>query len=300
MGLFATGANVRNPDALALIALFLGAVAVGASPIFVRLSELGPFATAFYRPLLALPALWLWMSLAPRQGPVRSPRTAREHLALIGAGAFFAGDLAFWHLSILNTTVANATLFANMAPLFVTLALWVVWRQRPTRLFVAGMVLALAGSACLSIGSFQLSPGNLKGDAYGVVTALFLSAYLIAVSRLAATFTAAAIMTWGSVGTAAVLLPVTLAAGEALFAATLKGWLILFSLALLSHAAGQGMIAYALRHLPAAFSAVGLLVEPVAAAVLAAFILAEAPGSWQLAGGAIILTGVVLARRGSR
>jgi len=300
MGVPTRNSDVRNTDALALAALLLGAVAVGASPVFVRISELGPFATAFYRPFLALPALWLWMRLGGRQGPARGPRTLRECLMLMGAGALFSGDLAFWHLSILNTTIANATLFANMAPLFVTLAIWAIWGQRPTRTFVGGMALALIGSLCLGVGSLRLAPDNLTGDGYGIVTALFLSAYLIAVSRLTATFTVAAIMFWGSLGTAAVLLPVTLIAGEGLIAATLNGWLVLLALALFSHAAGQGLIAYALRHLPAAFSSVGLLAEPVAAAVLAAVLLVELPTMWQVLGGIVILSGIVIARRGSR
>ncbi|MEE8445024.1 MAG: EamA family transporter, partial [Alphaproteobacteria bacterium] len=53
-------------------------------------------------------------------------------------------------------------------------------------------------------------------------------------------------------------------------------------------------------HLPAAFSSVGLLLEPVAAALLGWMILAEAISPWQAAGGAIILWGILLARRGSR
>ena len=47
------------------------------------------------------------------------------------------------------------------------------------------------------------------------------------------------------------------------------GWTILLGLALISHAAGQGLIAYALAHLPATFSSVGLLLQPVVAAFFA-------------------------------
>ena len=60
------------------------------------------------------------------------------------------------------------------------------------------------------------------------------------------------------------------------------------------------MFAYALAHLPPGFSSVGLLLEPVAAALLAWIILAEAVTPWQAAGGAVILWGIVLARMGSR
>ncbi len=293
---------VARPDRPALIALLAGAVLIGSSPIFVRLSELGPMATAFYRPFLAVPVLALWMALDRRRGEAVSPRPAGagDYLRLLLAGAFFAGDLAFWHLSILNTSVANATLFANFAPIFVTLGGWMLFRHRVTRLYLAGMALSIAGAAVLAGGSLAREPANLVGDGYGIITAMFLACYILAISRLRAGFSAATIMVWSSIGTAAVLLPVAWASGEGLVAVTLYGWAILIGLALLCHAAGQGLIVYALAHLPAAFSSVGLLVEPVAAALLGWMILAEAISSWQAAGGAIILWGILLARRGSR
>ena len=40
---------------------------------------------------------------------------------MIAAGFCFAGDLAFWHWSIVLTSVANSTLLANLAPIFVAL-----------------------------------------------------------------------------------------------------------------------------------------------------------------------------------
>jgi drug/metabolite transporter (DMT)-like permease len=288
-------------DRGALAALLIGAVLVGASPIFVRLSELGPMATAFYRPFLAIPVLALWMAVDGRNDAVaRRPASRGDYLRLLLAGAFFAGDLAFWHLSILHTSVANATLFANFAPIFVTLGAWLLFRHGVTRLYLTGMALALAGAILLAAGSLSDQPGNLLGDFFGVVTAMFLASYILAISRLRAGFSAATTMTWSSVGTAAVLLPVAWIAGEELIAVTLYGWAMLVGLALLSHAAGQGFIAYALAHLRPGFSSIGLLLEPVAAAVLAWIILSEPVTPWQAAGGGVILWGIFLARRGSR
>jgi len=293
--------GARTAERGALIALLLGAVLVGASPIFVRMSELGPLATAFYRPFLAIPALALWMAADRRANPAtRRPASRRDCLGLLLTGALFAGDLAFWHLSILHTSVANATLFANSAPIFVTIGAWLLFSHRVTRLYVSGMVLALAGAAVLAGGSFAVEPGNLLGDFFGVVTAVFLAGYILAVSRLRAGYSAATTMTWSSIGTAAVLLPVAALMGEDLVAITLYGWVMLIGLALLSHAAGQGLIAYALAHLRPGFSSVGLLMEPLAAALLAWAILSEEITPWQATGGAVILWGIVLARRGSR
>ena len=296
-----TSPHAGAADRRALAALLLGAVLVGASPIFVRLSELGPMATAFYRPFLAIPILALWMEVDRRHDPhTRRPASRGDHMRLLLAGAFFAGDLAFWHLSILHTSVANATLFANFAPIFVTLGAWLLFAHRVTRLYLAGMALALAGAALLAGGSLADEPGNLLGDLFGVVTAMFLASYILAISRLRAGYSAATTMTWSSIGTAAALLPVAWIMGEDLIAVTPYGWAMLVGLALLSHAAGQGLIAYALAHLRPGFSSVGLLLEPVAAALLAWIILSEAVTTWQAAGGAVILWGIFLARRGSR
>lgn len=296
-----TGRDAAAADGAALTALLLGAALVGASPIFVRLSELGPMATAFYRPFLAIPVLAVWMAADRRANPA-SPRPAGagDRFRLLLAGGFFAGDLAFWHLSILNTSVANATLFANFAPIFVTLGAWLLYAHRVTRQYMLGLAMALAGAGMLAAENFAIAPANLLGDLFGLITAMFLASYILAISRLRAGFSTAVIMVWGSAGTAAVLLPVALLAGESLVAVTLQGWAILLGLALLSHAAGQGAIAYALAHLPPGFSSVGLLLEPVAAALLAWLLLAETVSPWQVAGGAIVLCGILLARRGSR
>jgi drug/metabolite transporter (DMT)-like permease len=93
---------------------------------------------------------------------------------------------------------------------------------------------------------------------------------------------------------------VALASGEQLFPATVYGWLILAGLALISHAAGQGLIAYALAHLPAAFSSVSLLFQPVMAALFAWLLLHEPLVALQVLGGLIVLAGIYVARQGSK
>jgi drug/metabolite transporter (DMT)-like permease len=279
----------------ALPALLLGAACIALSPIFVRLSEVGPTATAFWRTALALPALWpLYFAKRRAAGGAAAPGW------LLVAGLAFAGDLAFWHASIGLTSVANSTLLANLASVFVTLAAWLFFRQRPTGVFLAGLGLALVGVALLVHSSVRFAAGGLAGDAFGVVTALFYAAYLLAIKVLRDRGSGTLlIMAATSTITTFVLLPIALATGERMLPATATGWLDLFGLALISHAAGQGLIAYALAHLPAAFSSVSLLLQPVMAALFAWLVLAEPLGPLQLAGGAVVLAGIYLARRGS-
>jgi drug/metabolite transporter (DMT)-like permease len=219
---------------------------------------------------------------------------------MLTAGLAFAGDLAFWHTSIKLTSVANSTLLANLASLFVTLAVWVLWKKRPRGAFLVGLAAALAGVAMLVRTSADFSRTALAGDALGVVTAVFYAWYLLAVKGLrdrgATTLTLMAVT---SSVTAVILFPVALATGEPMLPVTGLGWAKLLGLALISHAAGQGLIAYALAHLPAAFSSVSLLFQPVMAAAFAWVLLGEPLVPLQIAGGVVVLAGIYLARRGS-
>jgi drug/metabolite transporter (DMT)-like permease len=282
---------------LALPALLVGGIAVGFSPIFVRLSELGPVATGFYRLFLALPLLWLWM----RWEESRAPRAAAavKWLPIALPGILFAGDIFFWHWSITYTTVANATLFANFAPVIVTFGAWFYLREHVTFRFLAGMALAMGGAALLVNASAALGARYVLGDGFGLITACFFGSYVIAVARLRDRYAASTIMFYSSTVTCVVLLAATLVSGESLLPRTSNGWIALLALAWISQTVGQGLIAYALGYLPAAISALVILIEPLTAAILGWLWLGEALGLRQAVGGAIVLAGITVARRAS-
>lgn len=286
----------RRMRGLPLIALFAGATCIALSPIWVRVADVGPTASAFWRVCLAVPLLWLLFAFISKD---RKFLDKRQTALLFATGFAFAGDLAFWHWSIQYTSVANSTLLANLASIFVTLAAWVLWKQRPSGLFLAGLAAALLGTGLLVRASLAFSPTALLGDGLGVVTALFYAWYLMSMKSLrdrgAATLL---LMAATTTITAVLLLPVAAVSGETLLPASAAGWLTLAGLAWISHAGGQGLIAFALAHLPAAFSAVGLLLQPVLAAAFAWLLLAEPLTGLQCAGGAVVLFGIYLAHLG--
>lgn len=293
--------TARRAERIALAALLAGACAIAFAPIFVRLSELGPSATAFWRVAFAAPALLFWLLAENRRlGPAaRHPKTARDYWLLVLAGFCFAADLAFWHWSIKLTSVANSTLLANFTPLFVTPLAWLLFDERIRPAFLIGLLMAVGGAALLMGQSLTLSLDHILGDALGIVTAAFYGSYLLIVSRLRSVFSTATLMTWSAIITAIFLWPVALASGETLIATTAYGWTVLLGLALLSHSGGQSLIAYAFAHLPASFSSVALLLQPAVAALLAWIVFAEPLGPLQATGGVVVLAGIVLARRAS-
>lgn len=294
-----TAARIVPP--LALPALFVGAVVIGMSGIYVRLADTGPIATAFYRVFLAAPLFWLAVAgWREQRAEARRPKSRRDLLLLFGTGLLFAVDLALWHWSMLLTTVANATILGNFAVVFVSLGAWWLLRERLTRLFFVGLGITLFGGTVLAGESARVSLDGLTGDLVALSAAVFYAGYLLCVAALRARYSVVYIMGWSSVVSAIVLLPLAAFTGEVLIATTLIGWLALVGISLGSQVAGQSLVSYALAHLPASFSAVGLLVQPVAAAAFAWVLLGEALTPWTIAGGMLVLVGVVVARRGSR
>ena len=281
-----------------MAALLLGGVAIGGSPIFVRLSEVGPMATAFWRVALALIPLVAWSQL--RNGAVvdRRPEGLSDYALLVLPGVFLAVDLGAWHLSLTMTSVANATLLANLAPVFVTLASWVLFRSRVSRLFLAGLATAVAGVVVLKGGPAALGGGDLAGDSIAIVAAMFYAGYILAIGRLRSRFSTNRIMIWSTASAAVCILPMTLLAEPSLLPPSAFGWAMLLGLALVSHAGGQVAITYALAYLPPAFSSLTLLLQPVVAAMLAWGLLSEPVGLLQAIGGTVVLIGILIARRG--
>jgi drug/metabolite transporter (DMT)-like permease len=279
---------------LAVAALVAGAIAMAISPVFVRHAEVGPFTSAFYRVFLALPLLaaWAW---AERRGP-DAPADPGWSRGMVLAGALFAGDLFFWHLAILNTTIANATLLATMAPVWVMAFSSLFIGETVTRRMLGGLVLCVGGGALLIGASSSLDPSRFVGDLYGVATSLFFGLYFLAIRVARRTAPAGLVLFRSSIVTAALLGAVAAGLENAWLPATLGGVTALVLMAWVSHIGGQGLLAYALGHLSAAFSSLVIFLEALAAALFGFLFFGETLGPLELVGGAGILLGIWIAR----
>ena len=288
---------MNDPRArLGFFALIGGATGIGFAPVLVKLSETGPTATAFFRLLFALPLLWLWAGWDRKSNPTsRQPAGRKEFLQLVLAGLLFTGDLSIWHWSLQFTTVANSTLLANITPIFVTIGAWFLFGDRITPGFVAGMALSIGGAAMLVKSSVSLSSHHLLGDALSLVAAVFYAGYLLALKHLRKSFSTVTIMAWSGIVSCTGFGLLAWLSGDKMTAATTGGWLVLLALALISHVGGQALIAYGFGHLPASFSSVSLLWQPVVAAAVAWVVLGERLRWLQGFGAVVVLAGIAVA-----
>lgn len=288
-----------------VLALAAAACVIGFAAIFVKLSELGPQAIAFWRLAFAIPVLGVWLLIEQRRsraaiasGKPVMPASPRRWRILVLAGVFFTGDLAFWHAGIKITTAANATLLANLTPILVALAAWALFKERITLRFVIAAAVALGGAVLLSAANVRFAPERLTGDILSALTAFWYAAYLLAVraARVQGAGTAA-VMFWSTLTAAPLSLAIALLAGERLLPETLAGWAPLIALGVVVHALGQGGIAFGLGRTPAALASLIILVQPVVAAAAGWVLFGEAFVTLQWFGAGLVLAGIYIAQR---
>lgn len=283
------------PRAFPLIVLILAAAVLGLAPILIRLSETGPAAAGFWRLLFAAPML---AAFAIRPG---APETGfgRPETWMLLAGLFFALDMSFWHYGLVMTSVANATVLCNLTPVVVTAFAWLVLKEKPKRLFLLALVLAMVGAAAMALGadaSGAARQRSLLGDGLSLMVTVWYASYFLCIQRARRTASATRVMLWSTLAGVPLMLIAALLMREQIIPAGPGGWAACVGLGLV-HVAGQGGVAWALGKLPAALTAVTVLVQPVVAGVLGWLVFAETLTAVQLIGGATVLAAVVLAQR---
>ena len=279
-------------SALPFVALVVANVSLAFGPWFVRLADTGPVAAGFWRLALAAPflAALAWVGGAR---PVRLGRGL--WWALAGAGVTFAADVAAWHLGILRTTLANATLFGNSATLIFPIWGFLIARAWPTRGQALALALAAAGAALLLGRSYQVDPRNLVGDLLCLLAGILYTGYFILMARARERMAPLPSLALSTAASVPPLLAIALYLGERVLPGD---WTPLIALALVSQVIGQGCMIYALGKLSPLVVGLALLIQPVVAATIGWAVYAETLAAPDLIGAALVAAALVLVRRG--
>jgi drug/metabolite transporter (DMT)-like permease len=282
----------------AFLALLAGNISLSIGAMLVRLADTGPTASAFWRMAIALPIL---LALAWREieGPKGSGQWPARPAIIVAsaAGIFFALDLVAWHIGILQTKVANATLFGNCASLL--LVLWGIFLARtlPRGWQAVAILLAFAGSALLMGQSYELSPAFLVGDLLSLLAGVLYTGYVLLMVRVRDTLQPWTALAISSVVCVPILLGTALALGEVIMP---RNWTPLILLALTSQIIGQGLMTWSLPRFSPLVIGLTLLVQPAVAAFAGWLMFGELLGPIDIFGGMMVGAALVLIRLPSR
>jgi drug/metabolite transporter (DMT)-like permease len=276
------------------LALTVGVFALTFSSFFIRWAQAPGPVTSFYR--MAIATLALAPIFLRRAGALRKINK-RWLLLPVLAGAFTACDHSLWSTAIHDTTVANATLMNNTAPLWVALFAWLVFRERLRGIFWLGLALTMAGATIVLGDNLLRHPSLSRGDLLAVVSGIFYAAYFLTTQRGRSFLDTLPYIWIVGLSASVALLGITQSYGMPLTGYSAQTYLAFLGAGLFSQVVGYFAVDYALGHLPASIVAPSMIAQPVITSLLAIPLLGEAlqTGTWL--GGIITLAGIYLVNR---
>lgn len=293
---------------LGLMLAVLSAATFGTSGIFARsLLDAGWTAGTAVAVRVGVAAVLLAVpALIVVRGRWAVLRRSLGTMALFGALGIVCAQVGFFY-AVQYLPVGIALLLEYSGILLVVLWMWAVHGQRPARLTVAGAATAVAGLALvldLTGGGGRIDP---LGVMWGLIAAVGLAAYFVISARVDPELPSIALASGGmAVGAALLfalgavgLLPMAATFGDVTLGGREMSWLVpilgvSLVAAVISYVAGIG----AARLLGASLSSFFGLTEVLFAVLFAWLFLGELPTALQLAGGILIIGGIVLVKLG--
>ncbi|MDO3643790.1 DMT family transporter [Mucilaginibacter sp. L3T2-6] len=274
-----------NPKA----SLVIGILCISFSPIFVKLTDASPITSGFYRIFIA------WLCLLPYCVANKSLRIARRDLivALIG-GIIFASDIAVWNLSLIKISATVSTLIANLAPVWVGLITWILFKKQAGKLFWIGTGLAIAGMVILVGYKHLLSLQFNIGIPLALLASLFYAIYIIITRGILQNISTITFMFYNMLAGSIFLLIVNLVMGVEMIHFPVSGWLCFLGMGLLCQLAGWLTINHSLRFLESTKVSIALLSQTVIAGFLAIWFLKETLEINEIIGSAVVLAGIAV------
>ena len=246
---------------LPILQILFGAFLISFSGIFVKLAEVSPTASGFYRVFFGAIFLFAATTLAKDFRKL----TLREWLLLTFCGFVFALDLFFWHESIMYIGPGLATLLGNFQVFFLAAAGIFFWGEKSRPRFFVALPLAIIG-LLLIVGQNWSKLGNTyqTGIYFGLLTAICYTGFLLSLRKIRTDDTHSLFSTLLIVSaTCAFFLSLKmLYAGDSFSIPNIKSLSALLGLGLFSQTVGWVLIAHALPQLRASHAGLILLLQP--------------------------------------
>ena len=278
--------------ALPYLSLAIGILAISFATFFVRWGNAPGPVSSTYRMgiamLIQLPYLYITMHKVPNR-----PRRDSPGFSLL-AGISMGMCLVLWSTAVLETRVANASLLANSAPVFVALYAWLIIRARLSRSYWLGLIIAIAGTVEVIGADLILEPSLNQGNLLALLSALFYAAYYLLVERSRQTMSTMATIWWIDLSATAVLVIYCMIARLPLFGYPINTWMMFFLNALIPQVIGYFAMTFALGRLPAWIVSPIMILQPVLTSLLAIPLMSERLTWTQILGGLAVVAGIYL------
>ena len=274
-----------NPKA----SLVIGILCISFSPIFVKLPVVPALTSGFYRIFIA------WVCLAPYciiKGKLKIGR--QELMVAVLGGIVFASDIAVWNLSLLKISATVSTLIANLAPVWVGLFGYLLFKKRSGKLFWIGTFVAVAGMVVL-VGYQNIIALKFNiGIVLAVLASVLYAIYIMITRGILQKIDTVTFMFYNMLAASLFLFVICVVQQNELIHFSITAWLCFWGMGLLCQLGGWLTINHSLRFLESTKVSIALLSQTVLAGFLAILLLNEKLELKEIIGSVIVLAGIAI------
>ncbi len=270
----------------AMILMIVSSVIISFGGLIVRsMEEAGPSQINFWRSLALIVTFGSIFLFRHRRQSIRNFRKVRFGGLLAGASLTVAG-LAFMQ-ALAHTTVAN-TMFTLASIPFITAGLaWIFLRENLSHVTVGTMVVAAAGVIMMVMDGIGL--GSIYGNLMALLTALGFSGFAVVVRRNRHIDMLPALII-----SAVLILLVSTAVSYDNLIVPWKDIALCFLWGSVFSGLGNVMFVAASKHLVAGELTLFMLLEFALSPLWVWLVVNEAPTTWALAGGMLVIGAVAI------
>ncbi|QTD42672.1 DMT family transporter [Sporosarcina sp. Te-1] len=283
---------MEQPKIHPYIPIIIGVISVALSAIFVKLATADSGVIAFYRMLFSVILMLPLFLLKYRRELFRLSRKDWTFSAI--AGIFLAFHFILWFESLNYTSVASSTVLVTLQPIFALAGTYFFFKEKLSLKTITSAAIAIAGSIIISWSDFKVSGTAFYGDMLALAGCALITAYLLfgqevrkRLSLITYTFVLYSIST-------ITLFFYVLIKGESFGPYDASNWFWFFLLALIPNLFGHSLFNWAVKYVSTNVISIAILFEPVGAAILAYYIFQETLSISQIAGGIVVISGIVL------
>lgn len=271
--------------------VLIGVFFTSLSSIIVRVSQAPSLVISFYRMLFTV--FLLIIPVAMKEKEVIKNITKKDFILCIISGVFLALHFASWIASINMTTISNSTILVSCSPVFVSLANFLILKEKFTSKMLIGLTMSLIGTGIIAMGSSGGSTNDMMlGNILAFMGAIFVAGYFVIGGIVRKNLSAGSYVFIVYSASVVVLFLMCLLTKTPIFPYSPKEFLLFFALAFFCSILGHTVYNYLMKYISATMISISTLCEPIFASILALIIFREIPSLYTLIGGTIVLSGV--------
>ncbi|NGX83171.1 DMT family transporter [Aequorivita sp. KMM 9714] len=270
------------------IALVIGIICISIFPILVKLKLSPPIISAFYRMAIAASVL---VPFAIFSGKLKVSSVKMVLLTML-CGFIFALDVTVWNIAIQQSTATQATLLTNLSPVWVGIGAFFFLKNKPTRNFWIGTLIAILGMITLVGFHFFVNLDFDLAFVFAILSGVFYAVYMLVSKFVLYEVEVVPFITISTLSSAVFLGILSFIMNEPFTGFTEMGWLSLLAQGLICQLAAWLLLGYATKHMRATRVSVSLLGQAVLTTLFAWMFINEEITFQMIIGGIILLFGI--------